>query len=84
MLRGTIRYSCTFPRNLGPYAQATELVTNYGLESGPAEGTFDEGAAASLRESLLANPIFRTGLAANAEVDRAAAARPATRVLLRK
>ena len=70
MLRGTIRYSCTFPRNLGPYAQATELVTNYGLESGPAEGTFDEGAAASLRESLLASrPKDRPEMVARALAD---------------
>ena len=70
MLRGTIRYSCTFPRNLGPYSQATELVTRYGLDNGPAEGTFDEGAAASLRESLLASrPKHRPEMVARALAD---------------
>jgi len=70
MLRGTIRYSCTFPRNLGPYTQATDLITRFGLESGPADGTFDEGAAASLRESLLTSrPEDRPEMVARALAD---------------
>ena len=53
MLRGTMRYSCTFPRNLDPYAHATELVSRYGLDNGPVGGPFDEASAASLRHTVL-------------------------------
>ena len=53
MLRGTMRYSCTFPRNLDPYAHATELVSHYGLNNGPVGGPCDEASAASLRHTVL-------------------------------
>lgn len=67
MLRGTMRYSCTFPRDLVPYQLATELVSRYELEGGPIEGPFDEQSAASLRYTLLeARPDGRPEIVARA------------------
>lgn len=54
MLRGTLRYSCTFPRDLGPYQKAAGLVTEYALESRVALGTKDEAAISRLRGEFLA------------------------------
>lgn len=54
MLRGTLRYSCTFPRDLGPYQKAAALVTEYALESRVALGTKDEAAISRLRGEFLA------------------------------
>jgi hypothetical protein len=53
MLRGTMRYSCTFPRELAPYTHATELVSRFGLNNGPVDGPFGAASAASLRHTLL-------------------------------
>ena len=67
MLRGTMRYSCTFPRNLAPYAHATELVSRYALGDGPVDGAFDEASAASLRHTVLqANAEERPEIVARA------------------
>lgn len=67
MLRGTMRYSCTFPRDLGPYALATELVSQYGLDIGPRQGPFDPDGSASLRGTLLnAKAEDRPGIIARA------------------
>lgn len=54
MLRGTLRYSCTFPRDLGPYAKATALVERYDLGAGIAVTGHDAELAARLRRDLLA------------------------------
>ena len=53
MLRGTMRYSCTFPRNLEPYQRATELVESLGLAELITEGEVDPAQAATLRTELL-------------------------------
>lgn len=71
MLRGTIRYSCTFPRNLEPYQKATRLVENYQLESGVELDGVDEQAAAALRtELLIATPADRPEMVARALSER--------------
>ena len=54
MLRGTIRYSCTFPRDLGPYLRASELAEAYSLADHVALGTFEPDVAAKLRDELVA------------------------------
>ena len=67
MLRGTMRYSCTFPRNVEPYQRATDLVESLGLEELLAEGEVDPAAAATLRtELLLTDPHQRPALVAEA------------------
>jgi hypothetical protein len=67
MLRGTMRYSCTFPRNLEPYQRATELVDSLALADTITEGEVDGVAAASLRtELLLTDPHNRPHLVAEA------------------
>jgi hypothetical protein len=67
MLRGTMRYSCTFPRNLEPYQRATELVDSLALAGTITEGEVDGVAAASLRtELLLTDPRNRPDLVAEA------------------
>jgi hypothetical protein len=67
MLRGTMRYSCTFPRNLEPYQRATELVDSLALAKVITEGAVDGVAAASLRtELLLTDPHSRPHLVAEA------------------
>jgi len=67
MLRGTMRYSCTFPRNLEPYQRATELVDSLALADTITEGEVDGVAAASLRtELLLTDPRNRPDLVAEA------------------
>jgi hypothetical protein len=67
MLRGTMRYSCTFPRNLAPYTHATDLVARYDLDQGPVKGPFDQASAASLRFTLLeANADQRPDIVARA------------------
>jgi len=50
MLRGTMRYSCTFPRDLGPYTHASELVEKYDL----ARHVNTTGFQADLVETLRA------------------------------
>lgn len=71
MLRGTMRYSCTFPRDLGPYQKATDLVDSLGLTEAITEGDVDERAAAALRtELLLAAPAERPALVAQALGER--------------
>lgn len=54
MLRGTMRYSCTFPRNFGPYDHASALVEQYGLSELVKLGENDAAAAAELRLEFLA------------------------------
>jgi hypothetical protein len=67
MLRGTMRYSCTFPRDLGPYQKATELVDSLGLAQAITTGEVDEREAARLRtELLVTDPAERPGLVARA------------------
>ncbi len=71
MLRGTMRYSCTFPRDLGPYQRATELVDTMGLAKTLTEGDVEEGAAGALRtELLLTQADRRPNLVAEALSDR--------------
>ncbi len=67
MLRGTLRYSCTFPRNLDPYRHASELVDVLGLADSIREGAVDDAEAALLRTELLTSrPSERPGLVAKA------------------
>ncbi len=67
MLRGTMRYSCTFPRNLEPYQRATELVDSLALADTITEGEVDGASAASLRtELLLTDPHRRPNVVAQA------------------
>ncbi len=67
MLRGTMRYSCTFPRNLEPYRRATHLVDDLGLADSITEGDVDAAEAALLRTELLASaPEERPVLVAKA------------------
>jgi hypothetical protein len=71
MLRGTMRYSCTFPRDLGPYQKATDLVDGRGIAEAIREGEVDQQAAASLRLELLSsNPASRPELVAEALTTR--------------
>lgn len=53
MLRGTLRYSCTFPRNLEPYQKATSLVEEFELSTKVSLGKKDQDAISSLRVELL-------------------------------
>lgn len=53
MLRGTMRYSCTFPRNFGPYDLASKLVEQYDLAEKIQFGENDASFAAKLRFELL-------------------------------
>jgi len=67
MLRATIRYSCTFPRNLAPYARASELVERYGLANHVGQTDFQPDVAAQLRQELFAAaPASRPELVAQA------------------
>ena len=67
MLRGTMRYSCTFPRDLGPYEHATELVEKYELAQHVSTTGFRADLAATLREQLFsAQPSERPELVAQA------------------
>lgn len=53
MLRGTIRYSCTFPRNFGPYDLASSLVDEFNLSEKLIQGTEDQTTAQQLRVAIL-------------------------------
>lgn len=53
MLRATMRYSCTFPRDFAPYDRAVALVEEHGLGSGIVGEGFDAVAATQLRRALL-------------------------------
>ena len=53
MLRGTMRYSCTFPRDFGPYDKAKALVDKYELAESIRMGENNPEVAASLRYELL-------------------------------
>lgn len=53
MLRGTLRYSCTFPRNLEPYQKATSLVEEFHLAKKVSLGKKDLEAISKLRIELL-------------------------------
>jgi len=71
MLRGTMRYSCTFPRDLGPYRKATDLVDSQGLADRVSEGNVNAHEAALLRvELLIADPSERPALVARALGER--------------
>ena len=75
MLRGTLRYSCTFPRNLAPYQKAVDLVEKYNLESKISLGLKDTAAISQLRERFLAmSPEERPEAVAKAMADEAASA----------
>jgi hypothetical protein len=54
MLRGTMRYSCTFPRDFGPYDKAKALVEKFCLAEKIQLGENNPDVAASLRFELLA------------------------------
>ncbi len=54
MLRGTMRYSCTFPRDFGPYDNAVALVEKYKLAENLKMGENDADASAALRIEFLA------------------------------
>lgn len=71
MLRGTMRYSCTFPRDLGPYHKATNLVDSRALTDSISEGEVDAEAVALLRtELLVTEPSERPALVTTALFDR--------------
>jgi hypothetical protein len=53
MLRGTMRYSCTFPRDFGPYDRSVALVAKYELADRVRSGENDPVAAAQLRFEFL-------------------------------
>lgn len=56
MLRGTLRYSCTFPRDLAPYEKAVSLVTQYDLTNRVSLGAKDPAAISRLRLDFLSTP----------------------------
>ena len=56
MLRGTLRYSCTFPRNLEPYHKATSLVDEFQLDKKVSLGAKNLEAISKLRVELLNLP----------------------------
>lgn len=67
MLRGTMRYSCTFPRDFGPYDRSVALVAKYNLADRVRTGENNAEAAARLRlEFLEAAPSERPELVAQA------------------
>jgi hypothetical protein len=67
MLRGTMRYSCTFPRNFAPYDHASALVEKYQLDQKIQLGENDSDAAESLRLTLLElSPVDRPEAVAKA------------------
>ena len=53
MLRGTLRYSCTFPRNLEPYRKAQALTAKYGLEDKVSLSEKDPETISRLRIEFL-------------------------------
>jgi len=60
MLRGTLRYSCTFPRNLEPYKKAQSLLDKYELAKKVVMGEKDPEAISKLKiEFLAAKPEMR-------------------------
>lgn len=73
MLRATLRYSCTFPRNLAPYAKASALADEFGLVAEIRLLGFDHAAARELRHDLLiAAPEDRPRLVAKALLSQSA------------
>jgi hypothetical protein len=67
MLRATMRYSCTFPRNFAPYDHTLALVEQYGLHDGITIDGFDAEAGTHLRRRLLAaQPAERPEMVARA------------------
>ena len=67
MLRATLRYSCTFPRDLQPYAEASDLVTRHDLHRCMHSGPVDVDLSQSLRQSLFASePGDRPGIVVSA------------------
>jgi len=74
MLRGTLRYSCTFPRDLNPYQKASGLVDQYQLSTRVCLGTKDGASISRLREEFLAaDAVARPELVAQALVSGASA-----------
>lgn len=70
MLRGTMRYSCTFPRDFGPYDLASELVEKHSLGQKIVFDAEDTERSGSLRfELLAAEPDMRPHLVAQALAD---------------
>ena len=66
MLRGTMRYSSTFPRNFGPYDLASSLVEEFDLAENLVQGAEDPAAAQQLRVAILdANAADRPRLVAS-------------------
>lgn len=75
MLRGTLRYSCTFPRDLGPYEKASELVARFDLANKVSLGVKDGEAISRLRnEFLRTSPAQRPEAVARALAEGGASA----------
>ena len=74
MLRGTLRYSCTFPRDLAPYQKATSLVEQFDLAARVSLGEKDPTTISQLRQEFLnAKPVDRPTLVAQALASGASA-----------
>ena len=75
MLRGTLRYSCTFPRDLAPYSKATVLAEQHGLLGGISHSSFNPAHVERLRTTILAaEPQDRPELVAVALANEGASA----------
>lgn len=59
MLRGTMRYSCTFPRDFGPYDLAKSLVEKYELADRIKMGENNAETSAALRVEFLDTPAHQ-------------------------
>ncbi len=52
MLRCTLRYSASFPRNFAPYDRAVKLLGEYGLETGSPQTEYQPERIESLRQQF--------------------------------
>jgi hypothetical protein len=67
MLRCTLRYSASFPRNFAPYDRALKLRQQYGLENGAKSSALQPERIQVLREAFhTAQPVQRPEIAARA------------------
>ncbi|MEL7233661.1 MAG: hypothetical protein AAGK74_04135 [Chloroflexota bacterium] len=65
LLRGTVRYNASFPRDFAPHDRAVELRKQYDLLDGAPNETFDVEAIEELRAAFhAAQPVKRPELAA--------------------
>ncbi len=75
MLRGTLRYSCTFPRDLAPYEKSSELVERFALANKVSLGDKHPEQVSKLRiEFLNAKPSDRPEAVARALAEGGASA----------